>query len=47
MEDVLISAVSLLIGALGMRLYLLRPKKFVQEDRNAGLRRYQEWKQGK
>ena len=44
MECLLISLASLLIGAFGMRLFIRRKKRFVPEDQNAGLRRYQAYK---
>ena len=47
LEDILISLVSLLAGLSGMRWYLGRPPKRDPNDRNPGLRRYQDYKADK
>ena len=47
MEYLIVSLVSLFIGAFGMRVFMYRKRRFIPEDRNAGLSRYQSYKVGK
>lgn len=46
-DEALIGLICYALGWLGARWYGRRPRKVVQEDRDAGVQRYQAYKAGK